>query len=114
MSIYKRRRGISIAVLVPMILLLLLSLHFKIWSGSYMEGDLESVVVRQTASFERGIAEEHKETIDELLRLFDAVVLDGTEINTCFWYNCCLFLCFVYCVTRPSITLCSLSVRMND
>lgn len=33
MNIYENQRKIAIIVLVPIILLLLLSLHFKIWSG---------------------------------------------------------------------------------
>lgn len=114
MSIYKNRRKIAIAVLIPIILLLFLFLHFKIWSGDYIEGDLESVVVQYMESFKRGRAEENVKMTDESLHLFDYVYLSGTGINACLLYICWTGICLVYNFLRPSITLCSLSVRMND
>lgn len=110
---YKNQCKTSVIVLIPIILLLFLSLHFKIWSGSYTEGDLESIVVHQMESFERGKAEENT-GIDRSSHLLDYVYFISTEIDIVLLFTDCLFICFVYCMTRPSITLCSLSVRMND
>lgn len=114
MSVYKNQRKIAIIVLIPIILLLLLSLHFKIWSGSYMEGDLESVVVHQMEALKNGNTAESEKAIEESVHLLDCVCLTGTEAVVCLYYICWLFACFAYCVVRPSITLCSLSVRIND
>ena len=114
MSVYKNRRKIAIVVLIPIILLLLLSVHFKIWSGSYVEGDLESAVVHQMEVLEKGNTGEIEKSIEKPVYLFEYVYLIGTEVVVCLHYICWLFACFAYCAVRPSITLCSLSVRMND
>ncbi len=114
MNIYENQRKIAIIVLVPIILLLLLSLHFKIWSGSYMEGDLESVVVHQIEVFKKGNTVENKKSIEGSVHLFDCIYLTGTKVIDCVHYVCGMFVCFAYCVVQTSITLCSLSVRMND
>lgn len=114
MIIHKNRRKIAIVVLIPIVLLLLLSLHFKIWSGSYMEGDLESVVVQQIEVIKKGATGDNEKSIEESVHLLDCAYLTGTEVVVCLHCICWLFACFAYCVVQPSITLCSLSVRMND
>ena len=79
-----------------------------------MEGDLESVVVHQMEVFKKGNTGEDEKSIEESVRLFEGIYLTGTEVVVCLQYICWLFACFAYCVVRPSITLCSLSVRLND
>lgn len=114
MSIYKSRRIIAIAVLIPIILLLLLSLHFRIWSGSYMEGDLESVVIQHVGLLEKGSTEGNTETIEQYRHLFDYVYLPSIEIDVCLQFVFLRGVCSAYCFLGQSITLCSLSVRIND
>ena len=43
----KKQRIAAIMVLSSIMLILLLSLNFRIWSGYYTEGDLESIVIRR-------------------------------------------------------------------
>lgn len=114
MSKYKGRREIAITVLIPMIFFVFLSLHFKVWSGNYTEGDLESVVVQYMDSIHRGNRKENVKTEEESLRLFDYAYLSCAAIWVCLPYICRTGACPAYYVFLPCITLCSLSVRMND
>lgn len=110
MGIYENQRKIAIAVLVPFILILFLFLHFKIWSGNYIEGDLENVVVWHVESIKSGSTEAK----EELQRLLDYACLSGTVISACLPYGCRTEICPACYYLGRSITLCSLSVRMND
>lgn len=79
-----------------------------------MEGDLESVVVHQMEAFKKGNTGQDEKSIEESEYLFECIYLTGTEVVVCLQYICWLFACFAYCAVRPSITLCSSSVRMDD
>lgn len=115
MNIYKNRRKITIIVLLSIILTLLLSLNFRIWSGSYTEGDLESIVVQQMDTLKKGNIEDshNNELIKQSQRLLDYVSITGIEINACFLCGFLFLINILFLYLRPSITLCSLSVRMD-
>lgn len=116
MTIYRKRRQISIAVLASIILILLLSLNFHIWSGSYTEGDLEAIVIQQMDCLAGGDTDEgiSRESVEQCLHLFDYACLGGIEINVCLPCAILSGIWLGYFFLRPSITLCSLSVRIND
>lgn len=113
MILYKKRRMIAIAVLVPVMLILLLSLNFSIWGGSYREGDLESIVIEQMNSLEKGNG---IESLNEriYLRFYECVCLSGIE--TMVFLVCEMFFGarLGEFFLRTSVTLHSLSVRMDD
>lgn len=113
---YKNRRKISIAVLISIVFTLLLSLNFHIWSDSYTEGDLESVVIQQMEEIKKGNIDGSidRESVKQKLHLFDHVCLSDIEINAFFLCEVLSDSPFGYFFLRPSITLCSLSVRMNN
>lgn len=50
----KKQRIAAIMVLSSIMLILLLSLNFRLWSGYYAEGDLESIVIQQMECLENG------------------------------------------------------------
>lgn len=110
---YKKRRIIAASVLIPVLLVLLLSLHFRIWSGSYTEGDLESIVVQQMDSLEKANKDE---SISDRICLHFCECICLSAIGTMAFLLCELFLavCLKALPFRPSVTLCSLSVRMDD
>lgn len=114
MNMYKSQRKCAIAVLIPILLLVLLSVHFHIWSGSYIEGDLESAVVQHVESLEKMSTGRNTEEIEQYRHIFDVVYLSGIEIDFCLQGALLWGDCFNYSFFRPSITLCSLSVRIND
>lgn len=116
MRIYKDRKKISITVLASIILILLLSWNFHIWSGNYAGGDLESIVIQQMDSIHEGKLEKTagEEFAEQYGHLFDYAYLAGMIINACLWYSILFRIssdCFSH---RPKITLCSLSVRMDN
>ena len=49
----KKQRIAAIMVLSSIMLILLLSLNFRLWSGYYAEGDLESIVIQQMECLEK-------------------------------------------------------------
>ncbi len=53
----KKQRIAAIMVLSSIMLILLLSLNFRIWSGYYTEGDLESIVIQQMECLEKSNSE---------------------------------------------------------
>ena len=53
----KKQRIAAIMVLSSIMLILLLSLNFRIWSGYYAEGDLESIVIQQMECLEKSNSE---------------------------------------------------------
>ena len=113
MILYKKRRIVAITVLVPVMLVLLLALNFRIWGGSYTEGDLESIVIQQMDSLEKGNG---GGSINErtCLRFCECVCLSG--IGTMVVLLCVMFLDARLgdFSLRPGVTLQSLSVRMDD
>lgn len=116
MNMYKNRRKISVAVLVSIIFILLLSLNFHVWSGSYTEGDLESIVIQQVDCLEKGNTGEviSSKSLERCLHLFDYACLSEIEVSFCLLCEILFCICFWYFFFRPSVTLRSLSVRMND
>lgn len=114
--IYKNRRRISVAVWVSVIIILLLSLNFHIWSGSYTEGVLESIVIQQMECLEKGNTGEviNSKSLERCLHLFDYACLSGIEVSVCLLCEILFCICFGYFFFRPSVTLRSLSVRMNN
>lgn len=116
MSRGKRRQATAFVVLFSILALLLLSLNFRIWSGTYTEGDTESIVTQCMARLENGkteknTEEEHAESdrdLAEYAYTADAITNNWLLVLVLFGiYSGYIFL-------RPSITLCSLSVRMDD
>ena len=53
----KNRELLNIMVLSSIMLILLLSLNFRLWSGYYAEGDLESIVIQQMECLEKSNSE---------------------------------------------------------
>ncbi len=109
----KKRRIAAITVLISIVLILLLSLNFRIWSGYYLEGDLESIVIQQMDSLEKSKSEDNvNERI--FLRFYEYICLSGIGIIV-FWV-CERFkgLCLGELSFRPGVTLRSLSVRMDN
>ena len=53
----KKQRIAAIMVLSSIMLILLLSLNFRLWSGYYAEGDLESIVIQQMECLEKSNSE---------------------------------------------------------
>jgi hypothetical protein len=45
---YRNRKCIAQIVLIPLMLILLLALNFKIWGGSYNSGDFEEIIISQS------------------------------------------------------------------
>lgn len=113
---HRNRRKISIAVLISIAFTLLLSLNFQIWSSSYTEDDLESVVIQQMDELKKGNIDGSidRESVKQKLHLFDYACLFDKEINAFFLCEDLSDSYFGYCFLRPSTTLCSLSVRMNN
>lgn len=113
MICYKKRRIIAISVFVPVLLVLLLSLHFRIWSGSYSEGDLESIVIQQMDSLEKA---DKDESISDRTYLHFCECICLSAIGTMAFLLCEMFsaVCLEAFPFRPSVTLRSLSVRMDD
>lgn len=110
---YEKRRIIAISTFIPILLALLLSFHFRIWSGSYTEGDLESIVIHQVDSLEKA---DKDESINDKIspHFWESICLFsiGTMVFLqceMFWGNCLEMFSF-----RPRVTLHSLSVRMDD
>lgn len=113
MILYKKRQIIAAAVLIPIILILLLSLNFRIWSGNYIEGDLESIVVQQMDGLENT---DNDEDMSEktFLRFYECVCLSGMDLMI---YLLCEMSSGVPLKAfshKPGTTLQSLAVRMDN
>lgn len=52
---YRNRKHIARIALIPLVCILLLALNFKIWGGTYSEGDLEKNVVNLSKELEHCI-----------------------------------------------------------
>jgi len=52
---YRNRKHIARIALVPLVCILLLALNFKIWDGTYSEGNLEKIIVNQLKELEHCI-----------------------------------------------------------
>lgn len=113
MILYKKRHMIAAAVLVPVILVLLLSLNFRIWGGSYTEGDLESLVIQQMDRLENG---KREEGINErtFLQFCECVCLLGIEVMLFLLCEMSFGVWLKETSFRPGNTLHSLAVRMNN
>ena len=96
----KKQRIAAIMVLSSIMLILLLSLNFRIWSGYYAEGDLESIVIQQMECLEKSNSEND---ISESIEIMVLWVYDGFKDLGQGEFS-----------FRPGVTLCSLSVRMDD
>lgn len=114
--IYENRRAIAVTAIVPIICILLLSIHFKAWSGYYVEGDLESVVVHQMETLESGYKEENtsiKTADTNRTPAEDMLFTCAQKVMLV-----CPFLllpgCVLFIYQKPADTLRSLSVRMNN
>ncbi len=109
----KKQRIVAIMVLSSIVLILLLSLNFRIWSGYYAEGDLESIVIQQMESLEKSNSEN---AINEgiFLHFYECICLGGLEIMVLWVYDGFKELGQGEFSFRPEVTLCSLSVRMDD
>ena len=114
MSICNSHRKTAIIVFFSLILLLFLSLHFHIWSGNYIEGDLESMVKQHMDVLDNGSTEAEALDLKPHRDFLDTAYLPYREINAWFQSVYLTEKCFSYYFFRPSITLCSLSVRMDD
>lgn len=112
------------AVLSSVFLTLLLSLHFHLWSGGWMEGDLEEAVQEQEALLGTGIFSEREisaqgfaQDAGELrlkggISLSDGILLFAFFLSGIFAFPAVFFVLF-FSEFLPGATLCSLSVRMN-
>ena len=109
----KKQRIAAIMVLSSIVLTLLLSLNFQIWSGHYTEGDLESRVIQQMDSLEKSNIENN---INErlFLHFYECICLVGIAIMVLWVYDRLKGLCQGEFSFRLGITLRSLSVRMDD
>lgn len=109
----KKQRITAIMVLSSIVLILLLSLNFRIWSGYYMEGDLESIVIQQMDSLEKS---NNEGDINEkiFLRLYECICSAGIGIVVFWVYERLKGLSQGEFSFRPGVTLRSLSVRMDN
>lgn len=101
----KKQRIAAIMVLSSIMLILLLSLNFRIWSGYYAEGDLESIVIQQMECLEKSNSEND---------ISESICFGGIEIMVLWVYDGFKDLGQGEFSFRPGVTLCSLSVRMDD
>lgn len=80
----KKQRIAAIMVLSSVMLILLLSLNFRLWSGYYAEGDLESIVIQQMECLEKSNSENDiSESI--CLHFYECICFGGIEIMV-LWY----------------------------
>ena len=113
MSSVKKQRIAAIMVLSSIVLILLLSLNFRIWSGYYTEGDLENIVIQQMESLEKSNSENDiNESI--LLHFCECICFGAIEIIVLWVYDSLKKLGYGEFSFRPGVTLYSLSVRMDD
>ncbi len=109
----KKQRIAAIMVLSSIVLTLFLSLHFQIWSGYYMEGDLESIVIQQMDSLEKlNCEDDRNERI--FLPFYECICLVGIEIMLIWTYDSFKELCQGEFSFRPGVSLRSLSIRMDN
>lgn len=109
----KKQRIAAIMVLSSIMLILLLSLNFRIWSGYYAEGDLESRVIQQMECLEKSNSENDiSESI--CLHFYECICFGEIEIMVLWVYDGFKDLGQGEFSFRPGVTLCSLSVRMDD
>ncbi len=112
----KNRRKISAAAFAAVVFLLLLSWNFRVWGGSYTEGDVESIVTQQMERLEKGRADQSAEaaSMERGRRLFACIPLSGMGWGLCFPGELFAGLCPGAFEFRASVTLRSLSVRMDN
>lgn len=109
----KKQRIAAIMVLSSIMLILLLSLNFRIWSGYYTEGDLESIVIQQMERLEKSNSENDiNESI--FLHFYECICFGGIKIMLLWVYDGFKYLEQGEFSFRPGVTLHSLSVRMDD
>ena len=98
-------------VLSSIVLILFLSLNFRIWSGYYTEGDLENIVIQQMESLEKSNSENDiNESI--LLHFCECICFGAIEIIVLWVYDG-LKLGYVEFSSDRELPR-SLSVRMDD
>ena len=109
----KKQRIAAIMVLSSIMLILLLSLNFRLWSGYYAEGDLESIVIQQMERLEKSNSENDiNESI--FLHFYECICFGGIKIMLLWVYDGFKDLEQGEFSFRPGVTLHSLSVRMDD
>ena len=109
----KKQRIAAIMVLSSIMLILLLSLNFRIWSGYYAEGGLESIVIQQMECLEK-LNSENDISESICLHFYECICFSEIEIMVLWVYDGFKDLGQGEFSFRPGVTLCSLSVRMDD
>ena len=109
----KKQRIAAIMVLSSIVLSLFLSLNFRIWSGYYTEGDLESIVIQQMENLEKSNSENDR-SVSIFLHFYECICFGGIEIIVALAYERFKEPGPWEFSFRPGVTLHSLSVRMND
>ncbi|HWT76935.1 MAG TPA: hypothetical protein VN258_19720 [Mobilitalea sp.] len=117
--IYNFRKYIARSILVPFVIILLQAFIFNTWSGSYREGSLEDIVIRQSAEYSNCFLSyiESKLIIKDSVQVKQLVkpVLTGITIG-CFLLSLIPFLWISRSILffERKYTLVSLCVRMDE
>lgn len=110
----KCRQKIAIVTLISVLTVIFLYVNYTIWSGSYVEGDIEDNIRQEMHLMGESLLSDHSisEVNDEIQELFSVCLIPVT-IECALIISILLFIEQAY-QYKQSNTLVALSVRLNN